>query len=128
LASDCSFSVGENEKKTEIKECSAEEKEGEGGIREGGMGGGIFLYCFDDSSSFLFQNIQFDENSAEKGKNLFINSKELETVIKETKIKFLIKNDEKNEYMGFDQRNEGRFIPLLLFFSILVQNNFFHQK
>jgi hypothetical protein len=68
--------IGEEEKQTEIKECSAEEKEG-----EGGKGGGIILFCFDSYSDFLFQNIQFSLNSAEKGKNLFIEAEDLASVI-----------------------------------------------
>jgi hypothetical protein len=110
LKSGGNLTVGETNTDTCFEGCEAEKDGG-----SGGFGGGMFLYCEDDGNSFQFVNLLFDDNSVEMGKNIFIDGKDLLSLITSSTITFSLENSKFDEFVGFDDRNHALFIPLSLF-------------
>ncbi|KAH7826397.1 uncharacterized protein MONOS_12916 [Monocercomonoides exilis] len=66
------FKIGRGNVETEIGECGAEK----------GRGGGVYLELSSPSSVFEIVNVEFENNQAEHGVNVFIASNQLELVPK----------------------------------------------
>eukprot|EP00770_Monocercomonoides_exilis_P016031 MONOS_15982.1-p1 / transcript=MONOS_15982.1 / gene=MONOS_15982 / organism=Monocercomonoides_exilis_PA203 / gene_product=unspecified product / transcript_product=unspecified product / location=Mono_scaffold01443:1243-8594(-) / protein_length=2335 / sequence_SO=supercontig / SO=protein_coding / is_pseudo=false len=84
---------------------------------ENGYGGGIYLHLDDDASSFILKKVSFAGCDAREGKEIFINSYDLSSVIDRTSIGFDVDLNDMKGMNGFERStlNETFFIPLVVY-------------
>ncbi|KAH7832206.1 uncharacterized protein MONOS_997 [Monocercomonoides exilis] len=107
-----------------ISECEANET--------CGRGGGIFLYLSDDSSNnFKLGEMEFMENNAWCGRDLFVSCSDLNQTV--SKSRFIFDLFDENEVSavdmkGIDKRFDGEAIDLLLFLVKYESDEVFIDK
>ncbi|KAH7826262.1 uncharacterized protein MONOS_5343 [Monocercomonoides exilis] len=89
---------------------------------EHGFGGGIYLHLDDGASSFILRDVSFSGCDAREGKEIFINSYDLSSVISRTSMEFEVDLNNFTKLNGFERStlNETFAIPLVVY----LWNNF----
>ncbi|KAH7826105.1 uncharacterized protein MONOS_14449 [Monocercomonoides exilis] len=84
---------------------------------ERGYGGGIYLHLDDGASSFILKDVSFSGCDAREGKEIFINSYDLSSVISIRSIVFNVDLNNYSKLNGFERStlNETFAIPLVVY-------------
>ncbi|KAH7831690.1 uncharacterized protein MONOS_7911 [Monocercomonoides exilis] len=89
---------------TKFEGC--EVPEGEGG--EGrGMGGGVYLLCSDGVSGFELKGLEFEGCKAWKGKNVFVEGRDLSAIVSGGSMNFERGGMEMGDLMGYERWSTG---------------------
>ncbi|KAH7831812.1 uncharacterized protein MONOS_1961 [Monocercomonoides exilis] len=103
---------------TKFEGCEVPEGEGEGEGGEGrGLGGGVFLLCSDGVSGFELKGLEFEVCKAWKGKNVFVEGKDLSVIVSGGSMNFERGGMEMGDLMGYERCSTGDTfgIPLVAY-------------
>ncbi|KAH7826248.1 uncharacterized protein MONOS_17404 [Monocercomonoides exilis] len=97
----------------ELVSCKATQNTG----GEHGYGGGIYLHLDDEASSFILRDVSFSGCDAREGKEIFINSYDLSSVISRTSMGFEVDLNNFTKMNGFERStlNDAFAIPLVVY-------------
>ncbi|KAH7823786.1 uncharacterized protein MONOS_1867 [Monocercomonoides exilis] len=95
---------------TEFGKCRAEKRE-----KERGVGGGMMIDCAGGGRDFMFVMVKMWENEGVHGKNVFVVGAELGGMCEKERFGFAVDEGNLEEVMGFDAREIGAAVPIVLF-------------
>lgn len=100
-------------KKTKFQQCVVSDT-----AELSGLGGGLFLSAKDGADTWLFENLDFVDCTAWKGKNFFPDVKNLKVVADSAHLAIDLSGKSKADAMGFERDSTGTLfhIPLELYF------------
>ncbi|KAH7831779.1 uncharacterized protein MONOS_1931 [Monocercomonoides exilis] len=93
---------------TKFEGCEVPEgEEGEEGGEGRGLGGGVFLLCSDGVSGFELKGLEFEGCKAWKGKNVFVEGRDLSAIVSGGSMNFERGEMEMGDLMGYERCSTG---------------------
>ncbi|KAH7830579.1 uncharacterized protein MONOS_1540 [Monocercomonoides exilis] len=92
---------------TMFEGCEVPEGEGGEGGEGRGLGGGVYLLCSDGVSGFEFKGLEFEGCKAWKGKNVFVEGRNLSVIVSGDSLNFENGGMEIGDLMGYERCSTG---------------------